>query len=454
MASLGGMLAPVAMRVLRQALGSTANIGKVLRNKLGSAARSANTQLQPVAVRQPLHPFAFVRQQKQRVRWHSTLRGPHEAFRTALRRFLNGSRSAAVRPSAGQTARAVFGLTGRAPFATSLRPNLTGGALPRTAGGYAAPGAGGRLGGARYFSHAPASQAHVVQNVGQAMRAFWLSGQRARFDGCGPNGEKRYRVVSATHDDAARKLAAATLAVRRVPGSFVDFSVSPTITALSPLAAAFPFAMCGVGREDSYATAPAGPTLNEDGLLDLLSEDFERSLKDLSAVLADLKRLAGLGDLPILLENNRTIRVRFPGVDAETVTRLCDDLGVQRGVVGQDADFDEEPDVSMALRFPFAPDKHSSVKLSSPGGSLRSHQSGSSSDIDDVFVDTFLDAFLEENSCLSSAHSDEEEGYFTSVSPSSPGLPPTQRQQHAEDFEGVESIYRFVQECDRAAGRP
>ncbi|KAL8303666.1 hypothetical protein RB597_004911 [Gaeumannomyces tritici] len=453
MASLGGMLAPVAMRVLRQAVGSTANIGKVLRSKLGSAARSANTQLQPVAARQPLHPFAFVRQQKQRVRWHSTLRGPQEAVRSALRRFLSGPRSAAaVRPSAGQTARAVFGLTGRAPFATSLRPNLTGGALPRTAGGYASPGAGGRLGGARHFSHAPASQAHVVQNVGQAMRAFWLSGQRARFDGCGPNGEKRYRAVSATHDDAARKVAAAaTLAARRVPGSFVDFSVSPTITALSPLAAAFPFAMCGVGCEDSYAAAaPAGPTLNEDGLLDLLSEDFERSLKDLAAVLADLKRLAGLGDLPILLENNRTIRVRFPGVDADTVTRLCDDLGVQRGVVGEDADFDEEPDVSMALRFPFAPEKHNSVKLSSPGGSLRSHQSGSSSDLDDAFVDTFL----EEHPWLSSEHSGEEEGYFTNISPSGPGLSPTQRQQHADDLEGVEGIYRFIQECDRAAGRP
>lgn len=450
-------MAPVAMRVLRQAVGSTAKISKVLRTKLGSAARSANSQLQPVAARQPLHPFAFICQQKQRVRWHSTLRGPHDAVRSALRRFLNGPHSAAVRPTAaGKTARAIFGLTGRAPFATSLRPNLTGGALPRTAGGYAAPGAGGRLGGARYFSHAPASQAQVVQNVGQAMRAFWLSGQRARFDGCGPNGEKRYRAVSATQDDAARKLAAAaSLAARRVPGSFVDFSVSPTITALSPLAAAFPFAMRGVDREQdgSYAAASvaAGPTLNEEGLLDLLSEDFERSFKGLAAVLGDLKRLAGLGDLPVLLEKNRTIRVRFPGVDAETVTRLCDDLGVQRGVVGQDADFDEEPDVAMALRFPFAPDKHGSVKLSSPGGSLRSHQSeSSSSDLDDAFVDTFL----EENPWLSSAYSAEEEGYFTSVSPSSPGLPPTRRPQHAEDFEGVEGIYRFIQECDRAAGRP
>lgn len=453
MASLGGMWAPAAARVLRQAVGSTVKISKVLRSKLGSAAhRPVNLQLpQPVtsaARNQPIHPFAFLRQQKRGFRLSSTLRGSHyDAVRNTLRRFI--SDSVHVQPSrASQTTRWVKQFTGRAPFASTLRPNLTGGAFPRTAGGYAMPGSG-RLGGARYFSHAPPVQAQVVQNVGQAMRAFWLSGQRAHFDGCGPRGEKRYRVTSVLQDEVERKAATAIASRKRVPGSFIDFSVNPTITALSPLAHDFPFAMSGI--EEKAKTNV--PSLNQDGLLDLLLTDFERAFKDLTVVMADLKRLSDLGDLPIVLENNsHFIRVRFPGVDADTVLKLSEDIGIQQGIVGQDEDFRTAQDYTSDLLFPFAPEQAMKAQLSSPGGSLRSHQSyssGLSSDLDAEYIDHFM----EENPWLSSVDADDYD--YPGNSPTSLSHVITQQHEsyHSQDPEGVEGIYRFIRECDRGVER-
>ncbi|KAI6419615.1 hypothetical protein MCOR21_010205 [Pyricularia oryzae] len=411
MASLRGMWAPAAVRVLRQAVGSTVKISKVLRTKLGSAAHRPITQLpQPVtsaARHQPIHPFAFLRQQKRGFRWHSALRNTHyDAVRNTLRRFISGS--ARAQPSqSGQTTRWVKQFTGRAPFASTLRPNLTGGAFPRTAGGYAMPGSG-KMGGARYFSHAPPVQAQVMQNVGQAMRAFWLSGQRAHFDGYGPRGEKCYRVTTELQDETARKAASAAASHKRVPGSFIDFSVNPTITALSPLAGNFPFAMRGIEQE----TAVNGPTLNQDGLLDLLLTDFQR-------------------------------------VDADTVTRLCEDIGIQQGIVGQDEDFKTAQDYPSDLRFPFAPDHGNPNHLSSPGGSLRSHQSYSS-DLSIDLDDEYVEHFMEENPWLSSVDADEyNHSRISLVSPT----PDRQIHSQLQDLEGVEGIYRFIQECDRAAGR-
>lgn len=451
MASLGGMWAPAAIRVLRQAVGSTAKISKVLRTKLGNAAlRPINSQpLQPVtyaAKHQPIHPFAFLRQQKRGFRWSSAPRGSHyDAVRNTIRRFISGS----ARPQLhqpGHTTRWVKQFTGRAPFASTLRPNLTGGAFPRTAGGYALPGSG-RVGGARYFSHAPPVQAQVVHNVGQAMRAFWLSGQRAHFDGYGPRGDKCYRVTTELQDETARKVAAATELRKPVPGSFIDFGVHPTITALSPLAGNFPFAMYGINKN----TESNGATLNQDGLLDLLTTDFERAFKDLTAVMADLKRLSDLGDLPIVLHNDaHIIRVRFPGVDADAVTRLCEDIGVQRGIVGQDDDFKTTQDYASELRFPFAPDRGIPQQMSYPGGSMRSHQSCSSElsmDLDDDYVDHFM----KENPWLSST---DDYDHDESVLGSSPSNPHTMRRHETpEDLEGVEGIYRFLRECERGAGR-
>jgi hypothetical protein len=131
-------------------------------------------------------------------------------------------------------------------------------------------------------------------------------------------------------------------------------------------------------------------------------------------------------------------------MDAETVERLCDDVGIKRGVVGQDPGFDASPAVDVALRFPFAPDAGCDDLLTSPGGSLRSHRSGSSSDVDEAFI---VEEFEENPWRLSS--SSELEGYESM----SPPIMSSSGEHCSDDFEGLEGIYRFLEECDRARGR-
>lgn len=316
------------------------------------------------------------------------------------------------------TATAVSRLTTRAPFASTLRPNLTGGALPRTSGGYSL---GGNTGGARYFSHTPAAPAQVVNNVSAAVRAFWLSGQKAQFDGMTSAGEKRFRSVTNLQKETFYKMQTIP---RNAPGSFIDFHVNPTITALSPLSAAF-----GLGSPASEST-----NLNTIGFLDVLSVDFSRALKDLAATLNDLKSLSTLGDLPITLEQNSILRVRFPGCDAETVEKLCDEVGVQRGYICQDEDFESATGTQMALLFPFAPTTEHS--LSSPGGSMRSQSGHDYDDLDEEILDNpWMDGYesMEE-------YSEGESAYFTKPS----------EHPNSSDYEGLEGIYRFLEQCDNA----
>lgn len=328
-------------------------------------------------------------------------------------------RSAFPKSSIGN---AVNRLTTRAPFASTLRPNLTGGALPRTAGGYSM--GGGRAGGARYFSHTPAAPTQVMNNVSAAVRAFWLSGYRARFDGMTPAGNKRYRATTTMQEEACRKMQSIP---KLAPGSFIDFRVNPTITALSPLGAAFLF---------SSTTQQDIPTINTEGFLDALSVDFARALKDLAAVMNDLKRLSIFGDLTITLEDQSTLRVRFPGCDAETVERLCDEVGVTRGIIHQDPDFDDRYGGHMALMFPFADSAEHTI--SSPGGSLRSETGLNYENFDN----------LEENPWLSSPEGyetmdelSETESIFFRHTDDPPG---------SSSYEGLEGIYRFIEECDNA----
>lgn len=303
------------------------------------------------------------------------------------------------------------------------------------------PGSG-RVGGQRYFSHAPASQAQVVQNVSQAMRAFWLSGQRAHFDGYGAHGEKKYRSVSALQESTVKKM---TNMPRFMPGSFIEFQTTPIVTALSPLAAA-----AAMATATGYEVKPevGAATLNAEGFLDVLSTDFARQLKALTAIMADLKRLAALGDLPITMEKDNTLRVRFPGLDADTVDRLCDDVGVQCGIIKQDPDFDSSYGVPMTLQFPYAPGAEEEAETySSPGGSLRSHRSELSSLEED---DAFFDEIMEENPWMSTpSHDFDVEDGYESMSP-----PVVSSGEHvSEDFEGLEGIYRFIEECDQLRSR-
>jgi len=316
------------------------------------------------------------------------------------------------------TATAVSRLTTRAPFASTLRPNLTGGALPRTAGGYSI---GGGRAGARYFSHTPAAPAQIVKNVSAAVRAFWLSGHKAQFDGITPAGEKKYRNVTNLQEETGRRMASM---MRNAPGSFIDFSVNPTVTALSPLGATFSF---------GSTVECSSPHLNTEGFLDILSVDFSRALKDLAATMNDLKRLASLGDLPISLEQKSMLRVRFPGCDAETVERLCDEVGVQRGIIYQDPDFDSSVGARVALIFPYAPT--SEHTLSSPGGSLRSQSGNYFDDLEEIVSNPWLEGYesMEEDGDLQSA-------YFTKPS----------ELHSSSDYEGLEGIYRFLEECDNS----
>jgi len=389
---------------------------------VGELTRPLNSELQPVLARttprQPTHPSAILRQIKSG-RWYTT----HSAINAAARRFMSTGPAVNINRAAfpsSATATAVSRLTLRTPFASTLRPNLTGGAIPRTAGGYTLGGS--RAGGARYFSHTPAAPAQVVNNVSQAVRAFWLSGQKAQFDGMNSFGDKKYRNVTTLQEETGRKMRGVS---RNAPGAFIDFSVNPTVTALSPLGAAFTFG----------STMEKTPTnLNTEGFLDVLSVDFSRALKDLAATMNDLKRLCSLGDLPISLEQKSILRVRFPGCDAETVERLCDEVGVQRGIIHQDPDFDASCGARVALIFPFAPTSEHS--LSSPGGSLRS-QTGH--EYEEVVDNPWLEGYESMDEM-----SEHESEYFTK---------PSDFQNSSSGYEGLEGIYRFIEECDNARRR-
>ncbi|KAF4633806.1 hypothetical protein G7Y89_g4301 [Cudoniella acicularis] len=425
MALAGGIWAPIAIRTLRHVFKKTSNLVKA---RIADISKPLNRELQPILVhtspRQPIHPAAFLRQSKGR--WYTT----HSTINASLRRFMStGSQHApkinrAAFPSSA-TARAVGRLTARTPFASTLRPNITGGALPRSAGGY---GFSGGRAGARYFSHTPAAQAQVVNNVSTAVRAFLLSGQKAQFDGMTPLGEKRYRAITGLQEETGRKMRSMS---KNTPGSFIDFHINPTVTALTPLGATFPF-----GRAMEMST----PHLNTEGFLDVLSVDFSRALKDLAATLNDLKRLSSLGDLPITMEGKSTLRVRFPGCDAETVECLCDEVGVQKGIIYQDKEFDSSVGGQVALMFPFAPT--SEHTLSSPGGSLRSQTGHDFEDIEEVDEAILDNPWLDGYESMDGS-SDRESAYFSKPSPEA---------QNSSDYEGLEGIYRFLEQDLGQAG--
>ncbi|KAF4124063.1 Casein kinase II beta 2 subunit [Geosmithia morbida] len=440
MASMGGLWGSTTLRLLRVAVSRTAS---AFRTRVANASKP---RLQPIPIqttgRQPLHPAAVLKQRRAggSSRWFSS--GTTNRIDSIVRRYFSSSGGSAPRLDRSKlprskTSQRVAQFSGRAPFASTLRPNLTGGAMPRTAGGYTLGGGGG----ARYFSHGPAAPAQVVQNVSQAMRAFFLSGQKLRYDGMGARGEHKYRAVSDLEDKAMNKLAAIH---RNSPGAFVDFQLSPTMTALSPLAAAISGAGASTFNGGAQATEVM-TSLNTDGFLDVLSADFGRALKELTAVYADLRRLAVLGDLPITMEKHGTIRVRFPGVDAETATRLCDDIGLQRGIVGEDADLEAtvgHDDTSGGLKFPFAPESYRPQSITwLSDGSLERHDGISSIEYEDCFV---YDSSVADDKGLDISDMDS----FESVS-----LPESSGEHASASFEGLEGIYWFIEECDRNIGR-
>ena len=396
-------------------------------------------KLEPILVRnapkQPLHPLARIRQSQSR--WYTTTRSSCSG---AVRHFTSSTRVAGAQYSRASFPKSKVGAyiaqsSGRAPFASTLRPNLTGGTLGRTAGGY---GLGsGRVGGARHFSHGPASQAQVVQNVSQAVRAFFISGQKAQYDGTSPNGGKRYKAVSALQEETGRKMRSLP---RASPGSRLEFTVNPTVTALTSLGGIAGYTMSEHVQADH---------LNTEGLLDVLSVDFSRALKDLAAVLNDLKRLSALGDLPITYEGS-SLHVHFPGCDADTVDRLCEELNVIRGNVVQDQAFDSFAGTEIALLFPFAPSEEVSEceSLFEQPTTKRTPKKYAIS-IEEMFTpsnpaystqsDSGLEDVLAENPWLSSPSG------FESVRS---GSDYQSNKQDPLEYQGFEGIYRFLEELD------
>ncbi|KAL6702603.1 hypothetical protein ACN47E_001303 [Coniothyrium glycines] len=318
---------------------------RLIQSRLPEATRPTNAQLQPLLARNaskhPLHRIAQLKQSKGR--WYTT----HSVITSTVRRFSSAAARSGVQYDKASFPKSRIGTivqtqSGRAPFASTLRPNLTGGTLGRTAGGYTY--GSGRAGGARHFSHGPAAPGQVISTVSQAVRAFLVGGQKAQFDGVNPhNGEKRFKSVSALQDQVNRTLNRVSQAT---PGSYITFNINPTVTALTPLNAVEGFASFAQEKE----------SLNSNGLLDILSVDFSRAVKELAATLKDLQRLSQLGDLPITYTYS-TLKVHFPGCDAETVETICNEFEVSRGMICQDADFDSFVGTEVALLFPFAPSR-------------------------------------------------------------------------------------------------
>jgi hypothetical protein len=332
---------------------------------------------------------------------------------------------------------------GRAPFASTLRPNLTGGTLGRTAGGYG--WGSGRAGGARYFSHGPAAPAQVINNVSQAVRAFLVGGHKAQFDGVDQRtGEKRFKCVSALQDKVTRTF---NKVPKATPGSYISFNINPTVTALTPLKAVKGFS-ASLREQDS---------LKSEGLLDILSVDFSRAVKELSAVLKDLQRLSELGDLPLSYEHS-TLKVHFPGCDAESVETICHDLEVQRGVVHQDEDFDDFVGTDIALLFPFASSRtpsecsfydkpvkarqhvqpvidwqHMLSPSSIGSGAYSTHSENSFDDLADFAEEPNPWLSLSSPSGYESLHTSEAE----------------EIDMHSPlEYQGVEGMYRFMAHCE------
>jgi len=261
-------------------------------------------------------------------------------------------------------------------------------------------------------------------------------------------GEKRFKAVTELRDTATKTM---TSIPKATPGSFIDFSVNPTITALTPLSAVTGF----------YASNNNIEGLQTEGLLDVLTVDFSRALKELTGILSDLKKLTDLGDIPITYQNS-CLRVHFPGCDAETVEKLADELGVQRGIIGQDPEFDAFVGTEIALLFPFAPSKtgsefsfyersvaHRTFKPNAGYAQSTLEQDEFMSPDFSALSDAGLDYeyIAEETSPWLSSPSGYESMHSSELFDS--GQRETNRHSPLE-YQGIEGIYRFIEQCDSA----
>lgn len=291
------------------------------------------------------------------------------------------------------------------PFGSTLRPMLTGGAFPRTSIGYSIGG-----NGARYFSHSPAAPAQVFHQVSAAMRAFVLSGE---------DQMKTYR----RHDGklgriGVRAQLAASLAQQSSPGAYVDFDLSPTMSCISP----FNQASC---------------TLENPDFLRELSADLGAMMQDLIAINADIRRLSSLGDLPITMASPTTIRVHFRGCERDFVERLCDEVGVIRGIVHEDERF----------AFCMATTAADAVNW----GEMMSNSPASSTYSEDGFDDDCSDDghYDAIRSRITGSNSIPESVFFAPVDrPVMVGSPACSSSNGSDSYKGLQGIHKFLEECD------
>jgi len=162
---------------------------------------------------------------------------------------------------------------------------------------------------------------------------------------------------------------------------------------------------------------------------------------------------------------------------------LCRELNIKRGMVGQDENFDTRNGTEMALLFPFAPSNSASeagfemsnrptkrVKkdrlewhemLTPPqGGSAGFSHLSATSQSHDAFE--MIDEALGQNPWMSSPsgysslhesellETDDPVVYF--FQPQRNLSVPGQHEEHsgtANGYEGLEGIYRFIEQCDR-----
>lgn len=295
----------------------------------------------------------------------------------------------------------------------------------------------------------------MIHNVSAGIRAFCIGGGKARFDGVNPvTGEKRFRAVSQT-ENVVQKRKENPLA-RSMRGTSLQFKLSKAITTPpASLASAFQ-------EQNTDITS-----LNDINLLDDSAADFARALNDFAAVSADLRRLSAFGDLPVSLAttvSGPVYSVHFAGCDADLVSRLCDEVGVRRGFIVEDKAWMNEKDVEMALLFPFAP--------MCGGEAVNEFENGIQPDELDWrhMLSPSMQTSLRSESLHSfatlpspaqkanspSGYESLEENSFSSEDPYSRSFPPMETPTHSTaksvsaDYEGLEGIYKFLQQCDEA----
>ncbi|KAK9473081.1 uncharacterized protein V1510DRAFT_415987 [Dipodascopsis tothii] len=305
-------------RLYKRAERAALLVREVLEDTAQSARQGGRT-LEPVPARIPIRNTGgrFPRPPRRAAE-------PWSSFGTTSRfqRFYSTSRAQLRTQSAGGKAEPITRVPTVAhggAFGTTLRPKLTGGTLHRSAQGYSLPGFRSR-GSARYFSSSPRPMAEVVTNLAQAVRAFGVGS--AKLDLSSYEAKMRSQHFLATKarsaDTSLDKLIereyvlAPAMAGDFELSAFLDFDLTPT------------FAL------------PADAGLSEDVVADMAAA-METYARDSARVVADVRKLAAIGLLPVSVATDQgyMLRVHFPGRTVQDVYNLCVDLDISRGIVRQ-----------------------------------------------------------------------------------------------------------------------